>query len=73
MQKPPPQQIELPPEVTGYIQGYKDMLAAQAEMIAQRSANVFGLRAQLAAAHRQLAEKERAQAAIDALNAERGA
>ena len=50
MKKKPPGQIPLPPEVAGYIQGLKDLTAVQADMIAQRTAEAFALRGQLAAA-----------------------
>jgi hypothetical protein len=40
-----PKQIPLTPEVQGYIQGLKDIVAVQSEMISQRSAEIFGLRA----------------------------
>ena len=43
-----PKQVPLTPEVQGYIQGLKDIVAVQNNMIAQRSAEIFGLRTQVA-------------------------
>jgi hypothetical protein len=53
-----PKTIAIPPEVEGYIVGLKDQIATQSEMIAQRTAEIFGLRAQLAAALAQSGAKE---------------
>jgi hypothetical protein len=52
MEQNAPTQIQLPPEVAGYIQGLKDTILVQADMIGQRTAEIFGLRAQLVEANK---------------------
>lgn len=69
--------INLPPEVSGYIQGYKDLAARQADMIGERTAEVFGLRTKLNATLAELdavkAERDGAKADLDKLNVEKAA
>lgn len=48
MQNEPPKQVPLGPEVQGYIAGLKDIIAVQTDMVAQRAAEIFALRAQIA-------------------------
>lgn len=52
-----PRQIQVPLEVEGYIQGMKDTILVQADMIGRRTAEIFGLRAQLAEALKALQAK----------------